>query len=318
MAWCSKFSRASYGISVSISYETASSHFLSPPKGGMKTPLLYNVEPCWHVQIPSLTPNPSSANPSVGPQHQPVLQGSPDWPSPPITAGHPFLALPYHLIMFSRVVTGWLFALWIFLSKVRNSAWDICQFYLNHSFSDHFCSWVFSLFFFPSFVSFFFFFCSNSFLLCVSGFVWHWSRACWPSFGHYLYCWKWLQNKDCWILEFWMEQHHNTLQIHSYTRRQTLSHRRAKTTQHLSQWGTLICATHLNKSQKQEHLKIHILFYFQNVYVLMTAVFFIHIAKYFFSLSKIRKNTFEELCHLADRAAYNHYASFFKNVLIFF
>lgn len=79
-AWCSKFSRASYGITVSISYETASLHFLSPPKGGMKTPLLYNVEPCWHVQILSLTPNPSSANPSVGPQHQPVLQGSPDWP----------------------------------------------------------------------------------------------------------------------------------------------------------------------------------------------------------------------------------------------
>lgn len=33
-------------VSVSISYETASLHFLSPPKGGMKTPLLYNVEPC--------------------------------------------------------------------------------------------------------------------------------------------------------------------------------------------------------------------------------------------------------------------------------
>lgn len=42
-----------------------------------------------------------------------------------------------------------------------NSAWDICQFYLNHSFADHFCSLkLVGCFhcFFPSFVSFFFFF----------------------------------------------------------------------------------------------------------------------------------------------------------------
>lgn len=32
--------------SVSISYAMASSHFLSPPKGGMEPPLLYNVESC--------------------------------------------------------------------------------------------------------------------------------------------------------------------------------------------------------------------------------------------------------------------------------
>lgn len=51
-----------------------------------------------------------------------------------------------------------------------------------------------------------------------------------------------------------------------------------------------MCATHFNKSQKQEHLKIHIRLYFQNVYVFMTAVFFTHSKIFFFP--KRRKNTF--------------------------
>lgn len=68
---------------------------------------------------------------------------------------------------------------------------------------------------------------------------------------------------------------------------------------------------HINKSQKQEHLKIHILLYFQNVYVLMTAVF-THSKIFFLFFQNEKKyllNSF--FLSLAERAAYNHYASFF-------
>lgn len=51
-----------------------------------------------------------------------------------------------------------------------------------------------------------------------------------------------------------------------------------------------LCYT-LTNHKKQEHLKIHILLYFQNVYVLMTAVF-THSKIFFLFFSKMRKNTF--------------------------
>lgn len=87
---------------------------------------------------------------------------------------------------------------------------------------------------------------------------------------------------------------------------------RKNTMTSFSQGRILIFATHCNKSQKQEHLKIHILLYFPECLRIDDSCFFTY-SIFFFKIRK--KYLLNRFVILQIEQQYNHYASFY---LVFF